>query len=117
VGEELFLPNEIRLLRRLVRDRLFRNTPPEFTLQIWQSVRENEEKSIFPYVSKCHFEIDSTMPYGLGILKPHLERILETVPKGSPFLQIADRIRERIQCVQSVPNDLIGVNSLYKEFV
>jgi len=117
VGEELFLPNEIRLMRRLVRDHLFRSTSAEFTLQLWKSVRENEEKSIFPYVSKCRFEVDSTMPYGLGILKPCLEEILETVPKGSPFREIADRIRERIQCVQAVPEALIGANSLYKEFV
>lgn len=117
VGGESFLPNEIRLMRRLVRDYLFRNTPPEFTLQLWKSVRENEEKSIFPYVSKCSFEVDSTMPYGLGILKPHLEEILATVPKNSPFRKDADRIREQIQAVQEVPEHLIGVNSLYKEFV
>ena len=46
IGGECFLPNEIRLMRRLVRDYHFRNSSPEFTLMLWQGVRENEEKLI-----------------------------------------------------------------------
>ncbi len=116
-GKETFMPNEIRLMRRLVRDYHFRNTDPEFTFRIWRSVRENEEKNIFPNISKCDFFVDSTMPYGLGILKPYLKQILPTIPKKSSFRNEADRVLDRISNIRVISKDLIGEHSLYKEFV
>ena len=40
---------DARLLRRMVRDSLFRGTLPDETMDMWDSVRAGEEKYIFPY--------------------------------------------------------------------
>ncbi len=117
IGGEEFLPNEIRLMRRLVRDYHFRNSAPEFTLMLWQSVRENEERLIFPNVHRCDYGIDSTMPYEIGILKPFLERILPKIPSEDPFFREGERIRNELRDVQPLSAELIPENSLYKEFV
>lgn len=116
-GGEIFKPNEIRLLRRLVRDFRFRSTSPDFTLRLWKSVRENEEKSIFPYAHHCEVQIDSTMPYEIGMLKPYLEQILPTLPQDSPNAQTASGILERLKRVQPIPSELLPEQSLYKEFI
>ena len=50
VNGTVFSGNEIRLARRLVRDFRFRSASPEFTMEIWENVRRNEEANIFPYM-------------------------------------------------------------------
>ena len=115
-GGETFLPNEIRLLRRLVRDVIYRAAAPSFTFAIWDSVRENEEQNIFPYISACNRTIDSTMPYELGLLKPYLERYLTADGTGR-FAEEANAILGRLAGIQPVPAGLIGPDSLYKEFI
>ena len=117
VGGETFLPNEIRLMRRLVRDYRYRASSPAFTLYLWQSVRANEERSIFPYVDACSDRIDSTMPYEIGMLKPYLEDILPSVGVENDFYAEAQMILKKIASVQAVSSDLISDNSLYKEFI
>ncbi len=117
VGGEVFLPNEIRLLRRLVRDRLHRATELAFTFYLWQSVRENEEENIFPYAANCHYTIDSVLPYEIGMLRPYLEKELSMIKPDNPYFDEARTLLERIASVQSVPVDYRTQNSLYKEFI
>lgn len=117
VGDQLFVPNEIRLMRRLVRDFRYRASEPEFTFYLWESVRENEEKSIFPNVHRCHHFIDSTMPYELGMLKPYLFEVLSHVTKTDQCYQSACEILQRISDVEEIPSEFMTEHSLYKEFI
>ena len=117
VGGELFVPNELRRMRRLVRDHRYRATDPAFTLYLWQSVRVNEEKNIFPYARFCDLQIDSTMPYEVGMLKPYLEELLAKIPNADPFSDTAKEILQKLADVKTVPSDYRMPNSLYKEFI
>ncbi len=117
IGGNIFEPNEIRLMRRIVRDRNFRRTEAEFTFHLWHSVRENEEKNVFPFVGSCQYVIDSTMPYEIGILKPYLKRALEVLPIDSEYKEDARQILKRIEHIPSLSDSLIPEGSLYKEFV
>ena len=115
-GGERFLPNEIRLLRRLVRDMIYRAASPSFTFDIWESVRENEEKNIFPNIGSCNRTVDSTMPYEVGLLKPYLEKFLREDRDESTRGE-AKTILCRLQKVQTVSDRLVGSDSLYREFI
>lgn len=117
VGELNFSPNKIRLMRRLVRDSLHRATLPSFTFYLWRSVRENEEKNIFPYVHGCDAQIDSTMPYEIGMLKPYLEPLLMQIPTGDPSFSEGKKILEMLRSVPAVSHLYMTENSLYKEFI
>ncbi|MCI6501786.1 MAG: hypothetical protein MSA49_00940 [Clostridia bacterium] len=117
VADTHFEPNEIRLLRRIVRDYYYRATTPVDTMQMWKSVRENEQKNIFPYVDRCRYRIDSTMSYEIGMLKPHLEKILCEVPPDSEFATLTHNIINKIQVVQPLSSRYLSENSLYHEFV
>lgn len=117
VKTEKIEPNELRLLRRLVRDYNFRNSSPEQTLALWASVRRNEEKNIFPYASCAQYRIDSTMPYELGVLKPYLEKILPTVSKDGPYWNTAEKILRQMQDISPIPSTMISEGSLYQEFI
>ena len=117
VGGEVFSPNEIRLMRRLVRDYRYRSSTPDFTFYLWQSVRENEEKNIFPNKSACHAFIDSTMPYEIGMLKPYLCEILPQIVKGNAYYAQAQELLARLDAVAVVPSEYMMQNSLYNEFI
>ena len=112
-----FLPNEIRLLRRIVRDEHFRHTSAEFTMGMWDGVRQNEEAHIFPYIGDDHVRMDSTMPYEIGMLRPFLERALASVSPNSPHRAEADRILAAISSVPPLPSDWIEDGFLYREFI
>lgn len=116
-GDKAILPNDIRLMRRLVRDFNFRATDADFTLTLWQGVRANEEKNIFPYAEDCEYRLDSTHGYEIGVLKPYLEKILPPVVSGGKNSDEARKILESINGVEEIPSALIPQGSLYKEFV
>ena len=116
-GGACFESNEIRLMRRLVRDYNFRNTPPSVTFNNWDSVRDNEEKNIFPYVDDVDYIVNSSMPYELGILKPYLLALLSDFDAEDPHYEIANAIMDRIALIDAIPSNLILDGYLYKEFV
>ena len=117
VDDKIFEPNEIRLLRRIVRDYNFRAASPEFTMYIWESVRSNEDENIFPYVDGCDMQIDSTLAFDVNILRPYLEEILEKVPEDNEFIVQTRRIIEKIKGIEPISREYLAENSLYNEFI
>lgn len=117
LGEHTIEPNRIRLLRRLVRDYYRRASSPEFTLFLWDSVRANEEQSIFPNAMTCRAQLDSTMGYEIGMLRPYLEKILPPLLSSSDYGPIAAAILQDISVAEPLPASLLPPTALYREFV
>ena len=117
LGDDIFDKNEIRFFRRIVRDKQFRCTAPEFTFKIWKSVRENEEKNIFPYVADCDHYIEASFAYELGVLKPYLLEYLSEIGEESEYKAAADRMLCRIAPAAPIPSEYIPSDSVYREFL
>ncbi len=116
-GDILFDPAELRLMRRLVRDYHRRNASPDFTFTLWRSVRENEDKNIFPYHHKAKLHISSSVCYEIGMLKPYLEEILPLVPKTSENYYTAQDMLEKISDFSPIDKKYLSPDSLFHEFV
>lgn len=112
-----YTPNDIRLLRRLVRDYYFRSSEASFTFFLWDSVRKNEENNIFPYVNTCDEQLDSLMGYEIGMLRPHLDHILSQIPLSSVYRDQGDAILRHISGVQPLSSAWLPQHALYREFV
>lgn len=117
IEDRTFSTDEIRLMRRLVRDYNFRGAAPEFTLYLWESVRTNEELSIFPYAVDCDYFINSTMPFEINMLAPYLREILPKVPADNKFRGKAEAMLKKIEGIQAVSPKLLSADSLYNEFL
>lgn len=117
IGERVFEPNEIRLLRRIVRDKNFRDTNANFTMSLWESVRRNEENNIFPNVGENCVIVDTTQAYEINILKPYLLTDLEIITPDSKHYETRMQIEEKLRGIGDADSAFIGKNSLYKEFV
>lgn len=116
-GERVFSPDEIRLMRRLVRDEAKRGTSPDFTLTLWHSVRENEIQSIIPYAHTCDYGIDSNMVFDIHMLAPILRRILAEKPCDGREKAWAERILASVEGVEGIDPRCLAPNSLYHEFI
>ncbi|MDD7676512.1 MAG: hypothetical protein SO125_08095 [Eubacteriales bacterium] len=117
IGDRTFSTDEIRLMRRVVRDYNFRGATPEFTLYLWESVRANEELNIFPYAVDCDYFINSTLPFEINMLAPFLREILPQVPVDNKYRGQAEDILEKIEGIQPVSPKLLSPESLYYEFL
>ncbi len=117
LGEQIFQPNEIRLFRRLVRDYHFRGASAAFTLDLWQSVRENEEKHIFPHAKDCDIYIDSTLAYEIMALYPLLKTVLRSLPPASHHNAMAQKIISSLDPYEPIKKGLIPQDSVSREFL
>ena len=117
IGNTVFDPKRIRLMRRLVRDYYRRDSDAAFTMFLWNGVRANEEKNIFPNASHCMTHLNSTMGYEVGMLRPYLEAILPPILDSDAYGHIARDILDDIQVAQPLSVDLLPDVALYREFV
>ena len=119
VNGTLFTREEIRLSRRIVRDYRSRSASPEFTLDVWDSVRKNEEKSIFPYMHGCDYILNSLLPFEVFMIGQYAIPLLETVPKSSPHFVAAAALREKYLSLRGneIDPSCLAPESLYHEFL
>lgn len=117
VNGSVFKKHEIRLIRRLVRDRKFRGASPDFTFYLWETVRENEKKSIYPNKNVCTVQIDSFMGYELFLMKKYLIEVLLEVDKNGKYFEKANKLLSKLDSFGEIDYRFIPKNSLYTEFL
>lgn len=114
---ELFGPNEIRLVRRIVRDHRFRGTKPETTLDMWKNVMDGERKYIKPFRKDADFTINSLHAYELCVLARECGELLHTVPETSPQFGIARKMAAGLEHIVPLSGELVPKNSILREFI
>ena len=111
---------DARLLRRIVRDHQFRNTPPEETLAMWNSVRRGEEKWIFPYQEQADFVFNSALHYELAVLKRYAYDLLMQIPESDPVFLASRRLVKILHYILPATDEAmldIPPLSLLREFI
>ncbi len=114
-----------RLMRRMIRDTLHRNSSPEDTLTHWHYVRHSELQHIIPFIGRADFLVNSALPYEVPILKQRVFRYFpEAVaryqqdPKRQDAYIRAKRICDFLQPLAGVSDDSgIPETSLLREFI
>ena len=106
-----------RLLRRIIRDNRTRNITVEETLKQWPSVREGEEKYIFPYQDESDVLVNSASIYEIGVLKTYVEPLLYSVDSKSPYYEEAKRLINFLRVFLPIPADSIPEDAVLREFI
>ena len=112
-----FSRDEIRLIRRLVRDRKFRGASADFTFFLWETVRENEDKNIYPNKNICSVQIESFMEYELFLIKPYILEVLSEVNENSKYYEMSSSLAKKFETLDEISYEYIPENSLYTEFL
>lgn len=116
VGDHILHPRQLRLARRIVRDRHSRGASPEFTLSLWETVTANEDMHIMPSYRRAHFHLDTLIGYELCVLREPLLDAIATLPEQAitPDLRILMRFCELIP---ALPREIVPENALLREFI
>ncbi|MBR4555481.1 MAG: nucleoside kinase [Ruminococcus sp.] len=115
--DELLHPSHLRLMRRIIRDKLFRGRTCMDTINMFASVERGEQKYIMPYKHNSQYSINTFMAYEPSIYKSYLLEDLKKIRKsGFNFSQL-DLMIEILKYLEPVNIDLVPGTSLVREFV
>ena len=109
--------SDLRLLRRVVRDRHGRGTNAASTIMRWPSVRRGERRNIFPFQHNNDAVFDSSLIYELSVLKVYAERYLLEVPQDDPAYTTAFRLLQLLDRFVSIYPDHVPPTSILREFI
>jgi len=99
VDRTKFSAEEIRLMRRCVRDYHHRDTSLKETMYIWENVLKNEVANIFPAVESDTLRIDSLIPYEIFIIGREFLTLSENYPKDDKFFSVVQGLRKRLYVI------------------
>lgn len=108
---------DIRLLRRIVRDKKYRGASAERTLEMWPSVRRGEFKWIYPYQEGCNYVYNSALTYEMCVMKKYALPALREVPSDSPYYITANRLIKFLKYFKDMDDKWVPCNSLLREFI
>jgi len=108
---------DTRLIRRIIRDFNYRGYSALDTLRRWQSVRDGEEKNIFPYQENADIMFNTSLIYELSVLRPYAMPILVAVPEYEPEYAEAIRLIKFLNFFKPISDKMIPGTSILREFV
>ncbi len=108
---------DLRLIRRLVRDNVYRGYKVEKTIGMWQTVREGEEKYVFPYQDQADEILNTALIYELGVLRVFAEPLLSSVPVASIYYQEARRLLGFLRGFFPISPEYVPRDTILREFI
>ncbi len=108
---------DLRLIRRIVRDNKTRGYTVSEVIKKWQSVRNGEEKYIFPFTHQADIIINTALVYELGVLKVYAEPLLLSIDTDSIYYEEARRLLKFLRSFYSISSEYVSKNSILREFI
>ncbi|MBB3186505.1 nucleoside kinase [Microbacter margulisiae] len=108
---------DTRLIRRIVRDFRYRNYSARETIARWDSVRNGEDKWIFPFQENADVMFNSALIFELAVLKKYVEPLLAEVPQNCSEFTEAHRLAKFLRFFLPIRDREIPPTSLLREFV
>ena len=109
--------SDVRLIRRIVRDRHSRGYNAADTILRWDSVRAGERKHIFPFQHHADAVFDSSLIYEIAVLKVYAERYLLEVPRNDRAWLTAFRLLGLVDRFVALYPDRVPPTSILREFI
>ena len=108
---------DLRLIRRIIRDNRTRGYTVSEVIEKWQSVRNGEEKYIFPFTHQADTIINTALPYELGVLKVYAEPLLLSIDTDSKYYEEARRLLKFLRSFYSITSEYVSKSSILREFI
>ncbi len=108
---------DLRLLRRIVRDKKYRNASALDTMKMWPSVRAGEFKWIYDTQEEADYVYNSLLSYELAVMKKHALPLLQEFDYLSEFFPLAERLIRMLKYFLDLDEKWVPSNSLLREFI
>lgn len=108
---------DLRLIRRIVRDTVFRKITPKETIRIWPDVISGEEKYIFPFQDNVDIMFNSSLFYELPVLKFFAEKDLMSIENIYKEYYKASILINFLLHFINLPDSYVPSTSILREFI
>ena len=109
--------NDLRMMRRFVRDNSVRGVSVERTMDLWEKIRIGDEQNIFPYVDRADYIFNTSLIYEWAVLKPIAEKLLLKIRDDSMYYSEARRLLNTLRNFIGIDTNLIPSTSILREFI
>ena len=116
-GRVLMSKRDMRFIRRMIRDYLFRNSSVEHTFYLWKGVRMGEDRYLFPFSDRADVRIDTIHPYELCVFKDIAINLLDHTAGDSIYYHSALELKDKLRQFVSLSESVVPDTSLLKEFI
>ena len=116
-GSKLLSSKQIRLARRVLRDRTFRGTPVNETLSLWQGVVEGEEKYLYCFKDTADVQIKTLHLYEPCLYRNELLKLTQEVKDETPFKGYFLKTAKALERFVPIDISLLPPDSLITEFL
>ena len=106
-----------RLLRRIIRDHLFRGYDALTTLKMRNAVKEGEQHNIFPYQNEADAAFNSALDFELAVMKPLAEPLLNGIKPWHTEYAEARRLLNFLRHILPLEAKVVSEDSLLREFI
>ncbi|OQA38555.1 MAG: Threonine--tRNA ligase 2 [Acidobacteria bacterium ADurb.Bin340] len=111
------MTTDVRLIRRIVRDRKTRGHSASRTLNMWHSVLRGERHNIFPFQESADVMFNSTLIYEPAVLRMYAERFLLEVSQDDEAFGEAYRLLQFLRMFAPLFPDEVPHTSILREFI
>lgn len=111
------MTTDVRLIRRIVRDRKSRGHSASRTIGMWPSVLRGERRNIYPFQEDADVMFNSTLIYEPAVLRLYAERFLLEVPTDDEAFCEAYRLLHFLRMFVPVFADEVPHTSILREFI
>lgn len=116
-GSVVFKGTWMRLVRRTVRDHLFRSYDPSKTIAMWANVRRGEKLYISPFKEKADLKLDTSLPYELPVMNSVATELFTAIPEGIERYEELKSVLPAIQLFGHIDHALVAPDALIREFI
>lgn len=111
-GDLVLHPSRLRLARRMLRDKNFRQRSLAETMAMFEHVQAGEHRYISPYKKRATYSIDTFLPYELGIYKTLLSDEIGTC-MNHPMMK---ELQQMWDDITPLSLEQVSSDSLVREF-
>ncbi len=108
---------QVRMMRRMVRDFLFRGRSASATLKQWPGVALGERVNIYPNQNYADIVMNSSLIYETHVLKIYAEPLLRSISSDHGEYAEAQRLLYLLNQLVSLPGTAVPSASLLREFI
>lgn len=116
-GEQLLSSRQIRLVRRTLRDKIFRGASLEDTLRLWNGVIEGERKYLYCYKNTADVLIKTLHVYEPCVYRDEFLKLKNEISANNPLYNYFTRTINAIEKFEALDSFYVPQDSLIREFI
>ncbi len=116
-GEVVLSSRQIRLVRRLSRDFIYRDSSAAETLSLWTGVVKGEEKYLYCFKNTADMQFVTFHRFEPCVFRDIILSLLSDLPETAENYEYAMRVKDALEGFVPLSPDLVPETSLIREFL